>query len=73
MCWGRGLVQSLLPMRLVRVACGHARRQGKSHNPLVLFAAGRLAGAHPDRAALVARASKALTKALATKPFWTKL
>ena len=50
-----------------------AVRQGESHNPLVLFAAGRLAGAHPDRAALVARAGKALAKALATKPFWTKL
>ena len=51
----------------------NAVREGESHNPLVLFAAGRLAGAHPDRDALVARASKALTKALATKPFWTKL
>ena len=51
----------------------NAVREGESHDPLVLFAAGRLAGAHPDRAALVARASKALTKALATKPFWTKL
>jgi CHAD domain-containing protein len=51
----------------------NAVRQGESHDPLVLFAAGRLAGAHPDRAALVARASKALAKALATKPFWTKL
>ncbi len=47
--------------------------QGESHDPLVLFAAGRLAGAHPDRDALVARAAKALDKALATKPFWTKL
>ena len=50
-----------------------AVQEGESHDPLVLFAAGRLAGAHPDRAALVARASKALTKALATKPFWTRL
>ena len=50
-----------------------AVREGASHDPLVLFAAGRLAGAHPDRAALVARASKALAKALATKPFWTRL
>ena len=50
-----------------------AVRQGERHDPLVLFAAGRLAGAHPDRAALVARASKALTRALATKPFWTRL
>ena len=50
-----------------------AVQEGESHNPLVLFAAGRLAGAHPDRAALVARASKALAKALATKPFWTRL
>jgi inorganic triphosphatase YgiF len=46
---------------------------GESHDPLVLFAAGRLAGAHPDREALVRRAGKALTKALAAKPFWTKL
>ena len=51
----------------------NAVREGESHDPLVLFAAGRLAGAHPDRAALVAQASKALTKALAIKPFWTKL
>lgn len=50
-----------------------AVRQGERHDPLVLFAAGRLAGAHPDRTALVARAGKALTKALATKPFWNKL
>jgi CHAD domain-containing protein len=50
-----------------------AVREGESHDPLVLFAAGRLAGAHPDRAALVAQADKALAKALATKPFWTKL
>ena len=50
-----------------------ALQQGESHDPLMLFAAGRLAGAHPDREALVARAGKALTKALATKPFWTKL
>jgi inorganic triphosphatase YgiF len=50
-----------------------AVREGEHHDPLVLFAAGRLAGAHPDRAALVARASKALTKALATKPFWNRL
>ena len=47
--------------------------QGHSHDPLVLFAAGRLAGAHPDREALVARAARALDKAMATKPFWTKL
>ncbi len=50
-----------------------AVQQGASHDPLVLFAAGRLAGAHPDRDALVARAARALDKALATKPFWTKL
>jgi len=46
---------------------------GASHDPLVLFAAGRLASAHPDREALVSRAARALDKALATKPFWTKL
>ncbi len=50
-----------------------AVRQGESHDPLVLFAAGRLAGDHPDREALVARAARALDKALATKPFWTRL
>jgi len=43
------------------------------HDPLVLFAAGRLAGSHPDRDALVARAARALDKALAAKPFWKKL
>ena len=37
------------------------------------FAAGRLAGSHPDRDALVARAARALDKALAAKPFWKKL
>ena len=46
---------------------------GEDHNPLVLFAAGRLAGVHPDREKLVARAARALDSALATKPFWTKL
>ena len=50
-----------------------AVQRGESHDPLVLFAAGRLAGAHPDRDALVARADKALARAMATKPFWTKL
>ena len=51
----------------------NAVQHGASHDPLVLFAAGRLAGAHPDREVLVARAARALDKALATKPFWTKL
>ncbi len=47
--------------------------EAMNHDPLVLFAAGRLAGAHPDHEALVARAAKALDKALAAKPFWKKL
>ncbi len=51
----------------------NAVNEAKSHDPLVLFAAGRLAGSHPDRDTLVARAAKALDKALATKPFWKKL
>ena len=50
-----------------------AVQRGENHDPLVLFAAGRLAGAHPDREALVARADKALDRAMTTKPFWTKL
>lgn len=47
--------------------------EADGHDPLVLFAAGRLAGSHPDRDALVAKAAKGLDKALATKPFWKKL
>ncbi len=50
-----------------------AVNEAGEHDPLVLFAAGRLAGAHPDRDALVAKAAKALGKALAAKPFWKKL
>ena len=50
-----------------------AVRSGAHKDPLLLFAAGRLAGAHPDRDRLVRRAMSAMRTAVETKPFWKKL
>jgi hypothetical protein len=39
---------------------------------LLLFAAGKIAGEHPDRSALIERAAREAKKASEVKPFWEK-
>ena len=58
---------------LLESEASSAARKGGQHDPLILFAAGRLAGAHPNRKKLVDRAVEALRTAVETKPFWKKL
>ena len=58
---------------LLEAEASAATRKGSQRDPLMLFAAGRLAGAHPNRHKLVQRAIEALRKAIEVKPFWKTL
>jgi inorganic triphosphatase YgiF len=58
---------------LLEAEASAATRKGSQRDPLILFAAGRLAGAHPNRTRLVQRAAEALRDAIEVKPFWKGL